>query len=125
MYKDKYEKNAISVEIEIDEEDGNTIIKTVTTVKDNEIYPPLNLGDKKIMDRVVDIIVNQQQAILNTREFWLKPPKEAMKKESTVHIVCERCGNRFEWTVPCCNKTQFTSICPKCGLQKDWKKQGA
>lgn len=120
MHKDKFEKNSISVSVEVENTKEGTIIRTATIVKDKDIFPLLNVEDKKIMDGVLDVIVRQQQAILNTREFWLRPPKNPGGK--MLSITCA-CGHTFEIEEPCCDKKQFDTICPKCGNKKTWRKQ--
>jgi hypothetical protein len=120
MYKDRFEKNSIVVEAEIDEKEGNTIIKIETTVKDKELLPALNVGDKQVMNRVFDAIVNQQFMILNTREFWLNAPKNP--RQNKLKITCQRCNNQFEWPEPCCGEKEFTTVCPYCGLERKWTK---
>lgn len=109
-----YEKNSIAVDVEIKEDDGVMTIKTVTKVKDKEVFPALNIENKNVMDKILDVIANQQQAILTTREFWRnKPPQE--RGVRMISVACHACGHQFRVEEPCCGEAQKQITCPSCG----------
>ena len=98
------ETDSIKVALEID----GSHVRLEAEIKDEEVFPPVDWGNKRTRAVMVDMAANCIKGLLSSRQAPAQPVR-------MVPAVCQGCGKTFEVEEPCCGEKVKQVKCPYCG----------
>jgi hypothetical protein len=110
-----FENDAIKLTFEITNERMTNI---AIEIKEEELYPPIEIGDKRRIFQWLNNFATQISQYLGSAPTELIRKKEDDDLMPKVPVVCPRCrGKELEMRGSCCGGKGNNLVCSSCGLK--------